>query len=42
MENQILCRHKWIKVGGANNVGQGKFRQIYRCLKCNKSKTLIG
>jgi len=38
---KIFCRHKWIKVGGPNRAGQGKFSQRYRCRKCNKSKTLI-
>ena len=36
---QILCRHDWIKFGGPTRVGNGKFRQVYKCLKCNKVKT---
>ena len=38
---KIFCRHEWIKVGGPNRAGQGRFSQRYRCRKCNKSKTLI-
>ena len=30
--------HKWSKVGGANNAGDGKFEQGFVCLKCGKRK----
>ena len=38
---KILCKHEWIKVGGPQKIGVGKFRQTFRCTKCNKIKKNI-
>lgn len=37
----LLGQHKWSKVGGASNMGHGKFRVRARCVKCGKHKDFI-
>jgi len=37
----LFGRHKWEKMGGAENVGSGKFRIRLVCKKCNKIKEVI-
>lgn len=32
--------HKWTKLGGPRNVGEGTFEQRYRCIRCYKVKTV--
>ena len=33
--------HKWTRLGGASNVGEGKFRIRLICEKCKKVKEII-
>lgn len=38
---RMFCMHKWIKVGGPQRAGTGKFRQMYKCMKCDKHKSIV-
>lgn len=41
---KLLCTlgfHKWLKVGGAQTVGSGRFKSRYTCSVCNRFKTVI-
>ena len=40
-KNHKLCRHRWIKVSGPINMGDGEFGQKLRCYVCGKTKTRI-
>jgi len=33
--------HKWEKFMGLINIGQGKFRQRYKCNECGKIKEVV-
>ncbi|MFH1066233.1 MAG: hypothetical protein V1734_07015 [Nanoarchaeota archaeon] len=34
----IFGFHKWEKLGGSHNVGNGKFEQKLVCIHCRKTK----
>ena len=40
-EKNMFCRHEWIKVGGPQTAGPGRFSQHFRCVKCNKTKRMV-
>ena len=33
--------HEWEKFLGANNLGDGKFRQRYKCERCGKIEEVV-
>jgi|25BtaG_2_1085352.scaffolds.fasta_scaffold00466_1 hypothetical protein len=35
------CMHDWYPLGGAINVGNGKFKKNFKCRKCGKVKEVI-
>lgn len=37
----LIGLHEYEKLGGASNVGGGKFKFRYVCKKCKKIKTII-
>jgi len=44
MTKSIKCffgMHEWEKFMGLGNVGEGKFRQRYKCRRCNKMKEVM-
>ena len=44
-KQKIMCFfgfHKWEKLGGPQNVGKGKFKQLLICKSCGKTKRFIG
>ena len=43
-KQKIMCFfgfHKWEKLGGSQNVGNGKFKQLLICKSCGKTKRVI-
>ncbi|MCX6749387.1 MAG: hypothetical protein NTW17_01420 [Candidatus Pacearchaeota archaeon] len=44
MGKSIKCffgMHEWEKFMGLSNVGEARFRQRYKCRKCNKIKEIV-
>jgi hypothetical protein len=39
--NCLIGKHKWTRIGGAINIGDGLFKIIVKCKMCNKIKELI-
>jgi len=37
----LLGFHRWSKLGGPRNVGDGKFKQSFVCTVCSKTKSMI-
>jgi len=38
---KCILGHKWVPLGGAQNVGNGKFRKRLKCRKCGAIKEVI-
>ena len=41
MRLKCLFGHNWVTVGGALNLGNGKFKKKFKCTKCGKFKEII-